>query len=191
MAFWEQEWKTHYDPCEQTYNIPEEKIWELLKENKEKEEENAKLKLKLEDEYERGYDACCAEESVDKEFLEEKEEEIAKLQKLVDEYKKSSLREDPATPQEITDYMKELSSELEDLEQERQELKDFEEEVYDTIDHDDDVSRDDVIDFIKEAYDLYDSEMMHELSNVSEMLSCWNGKYKITLGNKGAEEGGD
>ena len=277
MAFWEQEWKTHYDSDERTYNIPEEKIWELLEEvndlNAEKksfwehqtkdeiianlkeeneglenhlvfwvkqggikkfedlQKENKKLKEEIthknnkfsewieenrqlkeenkcvlesiegwkkafadkdkqyqgfhtmsleltkeveklkDDKWQEGYDKGVLENSVDKEFLEEKEQEIAKLQKLVDEYKKCSLREKEATPQEITDYMKELSTELEAVQKDYEELSMWEAEVYETIDHDVEVSRDDVIDFIK-SYDFYDTELMHELSK--EWANVWN-----------------
>lgn len=160
MAFWKQEWKTHYDPCEQTYNIPEVNIWELLKENQKLQEENDKIKLKLEQEVQFGSG------------MNGLRARIAKLQKLVDEYKKSSLREEDATPEEITEYMEELSTDLDALQGDYDELVSWEEEVYDAIDHDDDVSRDDVIDFIKRSYDFYDTEMMHELSK--EWANVWN-----------------
>ena len=149
MAFWEQEWKTHYDPVERTYNIPEEKIWELLEENK-------KLTEQLE-EKEKEVSLINSEEM-------ENEEEIAKLKKLVDEYKDSSLREKEATPQEITDYMKELSSELVTANSRYEELSMWEDEIYDALDMSDLCSsRDDVLECITDHYSFYDPTHMDEL----------------------------
>jgi len=159
---------------------------ELKEENEKLKKEKAEVK---EIAYESGYDACCEEESVDKEYLEELEGEIKELKKLVDEYKKCSLREADATPQEITDYMKEMSIELEAVQKDYEELSMWEDEIYDTLDMSDLCSsRDDVVECITDHYNFYDITHMDELRGAfSQLLNDIKDEYWQIYADQGLD----